>query len=229
VSTRCTGQKGRFNSNAPGIRQTGDNDAYIVLVTSVLKMTPSPNNSHIARRYEMGVFNTRRAPPTTSRIQLAMMPTCSRKTSRISSNEFDEGFLDNVGLASDPAVEILFVAAFVLDRFTGLPSCAACLAALLLASFSADRVRLALLLDESAQDASKDGITNSGSGDRLLALVGLLGVGIGGEGSSSSNFGEYSGLSGSSSSPSTTQESPKRNLCFPGGISMAERALQVSC
>lgn len=98
VSTRWTGQNGKFKSDAPGIRQTGDNDAYIVLVTRVLKITPSPKSSQIARRYEIGVFNTRRAPPTTSRIQIAMTPTCSRKTSKISCNEFDESFVDNVGL-----------------------------------------------------------------------------------------------------------------------------------
>lgn len=124
---------------------------------------------------------------------------------------------------------ILFATAFVLERFTGLPSFAPSLAALLRASFSAERVRLVLLLDESAQDASKDGITNSGSGDLLLALVDLLLVCLGGEGSSSSSFGEYSGLSGSFSSPSTTQESPNRNFCLPGGIPIAEDALQVSC
>ena len=96
-------------------------------------------------------------------------------------------------------MNILLVAAFVVERFTGLPSFAPPLAALLRASFSAERVplwNLWLRLDESAHDASNEGITSSGSGDLLVALAGLRGVCLGGDGSSSSSLGECSGLSG---------------------------------
>jgi len=71
-----------------------------------------------------------------------MIPTWSRKTSRISWNEFDEAFLDNVGLDSGAEVNVLLAAGFVVERFTGLPSFAPCCAALLRASFSAERLPL---------------------------------------------------------------------------------------
>ena len=146
----------------------------------------------------MGIFNNRRVLPITSRIQAAIMLACSKSISRISWEGFKDSVLD---IDSDTA---LYAEPFMPDRFKGLPWFVPCLTALLRPSISAERVRLAVLLEDSAQEASKEGITNSGSGDLLLALAGLLGACLAGEISSSSFFGEYSGLSGSFPSPSTT-------------------------
>jgi hypothetical protein len=157
-------------------------------------MTPRPNKSHTARMYDIGVLRTRSEPPTTPRAQESIVVEWSTTTSRMSWRLLPSDGREFKGFGLNMTDLILSLLVFVLGRDSGLPLFT-CRELLLRASISAvrDAFRgLELLLDDSAHEASKvslsnGGITNSGSGDLLLPLVGLRGVLFDGGDSSSSS------------------------------------------
>lgn len=176
LSTRYTGQKGKFRKPTPGIRHTGDSDAYTDDVMRFRVTTIRPNRNHAARRYDRGFFSAFKAPNMISSSQDSIMPMCSVATSKMSRASLD--FLWDLDGGAGAVVSLR--GGFVVEYFCGLPVLWRVLRLRPSRSAILDPLIRVFLLVLSAHEpsidpTSKEGITNSGSGDRLFPLVDFRG------------------------------------------------------